>query len=872
MATLSIDYPKENRILRALPSDEYGRLEGDLQFVHLERGQVLYDSGIQQGHVYFPTSCLVSLVFAAENGSSAELAIVGNDGLIGIPMILGGHSTTHRAVVQSAGNAFLLKSDLVRWELDQGGALLPLALRYTQALMTQIAQGVVCNRHHSVIQQLCRWLLFCLDRLTGNQLDMTQELIANMLGVRREAVTEAAGKLQAAGLIQYRRGHISVTDRAGVEARACECYSVVKQEQERLFTLAPEIHNRGLVRPEQVPLRERAEKRLQVSGLPAATVVGDSSKLLYELQVHQIEIEIQLEELQRSSVEATALRDRYADIYDFAPVGYVTLNGQGDITELNLAGAILLGIKRSEKSRHRFSNTLIPACQPEFNRFLSEVLKASNKKVCEVTLAPTPQRPEAIVKIEAVPDESGGECRMVLLDISAERQADKLLVEREHYLRTLIDNFPFMVWLKDDQSRLLAVNKAFSEESDWPSLQSIPDKVDQDISLADLAAAYGPADDSADLVSAASLSQNETVDADGTHRWIETYESPVLVDGQRVGTMGFSQDISERKAVESALVKSDELNRSALNSVPTEIAVIDSQGVILTVNDQWRLFAERNGFAPGLAAPNTDVGSNYLAICQAAMANFSPGALAANDGIKAVLDGLVPSFRMEYQCDSPEQHRWFSMTVTPLVQNANDGAVITHTDITERKLLEAQIRAQALLDPLTKLPNRILFKDRLRQAMASSKRSNRYGALLFIGLDNLEQVDDPYGHEVSDQLLIEVAVRLRRCNREMDTVARFDDGEFVVILSALGTDKELAISECIRVAEKLCQVLREPYSLRVEQADKTDKYVEQICTASIVISMFISQLASREDVLKWAELARYDAKMAGGNAVRFHKA
>jgi CRP-like cAMP-binding protein len=438
MATVLIDSPKDNRILAALPSGEYGQLMDDLEFVHLELGQVLFDSGRQRGYVYFPTTCIVSLIYATENGSSAELAIAGNDGLVGITMVLGGHTTTHQAIVQSAGNAFRLKSNLTRWELDQGGSLLPLALRYTQAKMTQMAQSVVCNRHHSVLQQLCRWILLSLDRLPGNQLNMTKELIANMLGVRREAVTESAGKLQKAGLIQYHRGRITIRDRAGIEALACECYSVVKQEQDRLFNLVPDLPGRDQPRPTLATLRKRAEIRLQEARSPSPIKESDSITLIHELQVHHIEVEIQLKELHRACAEADALRDRYADIYDSAPVNYFTLNGQGEIMELNLAGDILLGIKRSNRPHYRFVSSLAAASHTEFNRFLTEVLNAKCKKICEVTLLPTPQRAESIVRIEAVPDENGDECRMVVIDVTAERQAEKLMIEREHHLHTLV--------------------------------------------------------------------------------------------------------------------------------------------------------------------------------------------------------------------------------------------------------------------------------------------------------------------------------------------------------------------------------------------------------------------------------------------------
>jgi len=202
-------------------------------------GEVLYESGGELRHAYFPTTCIVSLLYVMENGSSAEIAVVGNEGLVGVALFMGGGTMPNRAVVQSAGHAYRLRGAFIKQEFDRYGVLLRLLLRYTQALITQMAQTAVCNRHHSVDQQLCRWLLMSLDRLSSDELVMTQELIANMLGVRREGVTEAAGKLHRAGLIDYRRGHIKVLDRPGLEARVCECYQVVKTEFDRLLPSLP---------------------------------------------------------------------------------------------------------------------------------------------------------------------------------------------------------------------------------------------------------------------------------------------------------------------------------------------------------------------------------------------------------------------------------------------------------------------------------------------------------------------------------------------------------------------------------------------------------------------------------------------------------
>ena len=229
-------HPHQNSLLAALPTDDFERLLPDLELVPMPLGQMLYEPGTHLRHAYFPTTSIVSLHYVTETGASAETAGVGNEGVVGISLYMGGETTSSSAVVQTAGQAYRLERRLLLEEFNRAGALQRLLLRYTQALMTQMAQSAVCNRHHSVEQQLCRWLLLTMDRLPARELVMTQELVANMLGVRRESVTEAAGHLQNAGYIRYRRGHIGVLDRAGLERQACECYGVVKKELTRLLS------------------------------------------------------------------------------------------------------------------------------------------------------------------------------------------------------------------------------------------------------------------------------------------------------------------------------------------------------------------------------------------------------------------------------------------------------------------------------------------------------------------------------------------------------------------------------------------------------------------------------------------------------------
>jgi len=224
-----------NHLLAALPRDVCARLQPHLELVPLELGASVYEAGGRQAYVYFPTDAIVSLLYVMKDGASAEIAVVGNDGLVGISLFMGGDTTPSRAVVQSAGRAYRLRAKKLKAEFEFGGALQHLLLRYTQALITQMAQTAVCNRHHSIEQQLCRWLLLSADRLPTNVLTMTQDLIANMLGVRREGVTASAGKLQEDGLIRYSRGRITLLDRARLEKRVCECYAVVKKECDRLL-------------------------------------------------------------------------------------------------------------------------------------------------------------------------------------------------------------------------------------------------------------------------------------------------------------------------------------------------------------------------------------------------------------------------------------------------------------------------------------------------------------------------------------------------------------------------------------------------------------------------------------------------------------
>ncbi|MEE4279832.1 MAG: helix-turn-helix domain-containing protein [Halieaceae bacterium] len=414
---------RKNRILAGMFDADFARLADEFEVVPLAVGQVLYEPGKCIDHVYFPITGIVSLIFSNADGASTELAITGKDGVVGLPILLGSESTNHSAVVQGAGSACRLRSHVVTWEIERGSSLRPLLMSYFQALVTLIAQGVFCNRHHTIEQQLCRRLLLSHDQLDGGTVNMTQESIANMLGVRREGVTEAAGKLQAARLISYSRGRITILDRKGIEDRVCECYAVVRAEYVRLFAIKPGSHLAGGRRTNPVVLRKHAEALLVAGPGLAEQDDWDSARRIHELQVHQIELEMQNAALHEAYDEVDTLRALYTDIYEFMPVAYVTIDALGAITQINTAAAILLGLKRADCKGHTFETSLTgPGCH-RFAVFLRQVLEGRTAKHCEVTLKHTILRPAMAVQLEGVADEEGLYCRVVILPMESNSSA-----------------------------------------------------------------------------------------------------------------------------------------------------------------------------------------------------------------------------------------------------------------------------------------------------------------------------------------------------------------------------------------------------------------------------------------------------------------
>ena len=349
-------------------------------------------------------------------------------------------------------------------------------------------------------------------------------------------------------------------------------------------------------------------------------------------------------------------------------------------------------------------------------------------------------------------------------------------------------------------------------------------------------------------------------------RYYLTTMTPIFDEQGRVGyILANSKDITELRHAEDMLRESETYTRSILDSVSDQIAVIDRDGVIVRVNEPWHRFLMENSPEPGKPVPNTGVGTNYLDVCRASTGSCTESNVA-HHGIQSVLDGRLPSFSMEYPCHSADQQRWFTMRVSPL-GGQKRGAVIVHTNITERVRMECDIRELAFYDSLTQLPNRRLLGDRLNQAMATNKRSGLYGALMFLDLDDFKPLNDAYGHEVGDLLLIAAAGRLKDCVREMDTVARFGGDEFVVILSELAAKEEDSAALAKGVAEKIRISLSEPYQLTIRRNGLGDAIVTHCCTASIGVALFMNHEASPDEVFKCADSAMYQSKESGRNSV-----
>lgn len=435
---MSLHAPKQNRILAALAQREHERLLRNLELVEFLQGQVLYREGGTIRHLYFPTTLAVSVLASSHEGGATSLATIGHEGFVGFSAVVGHDVSPFEVVALSDGHAYRLPREVAAWEFGQHGSFAGVVMDYLQTILFHFAYSALCIQAYTVEQRLCRWLLEVIDRVPEQPLKMTQAFIANNLGVRREAITEAALKLQAAGLIEYSRGTIVVTDRGGLENLACECYGRMRAECSRELQAALPTDTVRHARLGLNEIRHLAEERFRNGERVEPQSLSHMGRLLDELQIRQIELKIQNDEISAAYAEADRLQKKYADIYDFAPVAYVTVDGQGIIRQTNLAAAIQLGLKRSEIGGYRFGASVAAASQASFARFLEETLAGRKRLQLEVDLVPTVQRPEATVIIDGIADENGSECLMVITDITDRKRAEQQFLQQRDELEKII--------------------------------------------------------------------------------------------------------------------------------------------------------------------------------------------------------------------------------------------------------------------------------------------------------------------------------------------------------------------------------------------------------------------------------------------------
>ena len=408
-----VEGARQNRILAGMPMSRYAPLSSHLKPVELASGQVIFEADGPLDFVYFPTTCTASMVSQTQDGDSSELAMIGRDGMLGVPLALGSQTMRHRVMVQCGGQAYRMPAHVFVQELGQCIELQQLSLACVQALIMQMSQNILCIGHHSVSERLCYWLLMNHDALPGDQLKVTHEMIANMLGVRRESVTQALGKLQAEGWVTSGRGKIGISDADGLAEGVCECYALVTRENQKLFDrLVDSFGNSSPSVSAAVP-----------------TGQGDGTRL-----------------------------QKYQDAYDFAPVGFVSIDAQGHVLQTNLAGAILLGVQRSQPQALDFLDFVRAQDRGLFTAFLQEVLSGKCRRHCEVTLHGTARRSEMILRIEATLDEDGQECQLVMIDVTQERLEAEQTLQRERQQQDILAKQPYMLWFKDPQGHLISAN------------------------------------------------------------------------------------------------------------------------------------------------------------------------------------------------------------------------------------------------------------------------------------------------------------------------------------------------------------------------------------------------------------------------------
>lgn len=508
-----LDSPRHNRMLAALPLEHYARLAEQLTPVDCQAGQFIGQPGKPVEHVYFPTTCTASLVSTTRDGETSELALVGRDGLLGVSLILGGETMNHRTMVQSSGRAWRMGAADFQQELRVNPALHQLALGHVQALLVQMAQSIVCSRHHAISQRLSFWLLSSLDALSSDHLRVTHENIASMLGVRRESVTQALGKFQADGWVSNSRGKITIHDRAGLASQVCECFGIVQSETRRIFERMGQLDGCS-----------------SAYGSTARTIVLPLGDGVVQPQVQDHEwIE-----------DGQALLQKYQDVYDFAPVGMASLDEQGRVIGTNLAGAILLGLQRSNHTQPMLTSLLDDGSCEVFMAFHQEVLSGKCRRHCEVSLPASGHRAQVVLRLDATTDESGQEVRLVMTDITAEHQRMATSLAQQRCQQALLDHAPFMLWGQDEAGRLVVANASFKA---W--MEATPSAMNslQGQDLPEWVSAAQQVAETGGL-------QELPLDLRGQTRWMEWHQVAQTGPDQPAWTLGYARDITERKRQE----------------------------------------------------------------------------------------------------------------------------------------------------------------------------------------------------------------------------------------------------------------------------------------------------------------------------------
>ena len=586
---------------------------------------------------------------------------------------------------------------------------------------------------------------------------------------------------------------------------------------------------------------------------------------LYELRVHQIELEMQNEELRRTQLELDSQRARYFDLYDLAPVGYLTVSAKGLILEANLTAANLLGVHRSALVQKPLSRFIEKADQDTYYRVRKQLLEtrqAQSAKLQMVTGAGTPFLARLMATV--APSEGADVMRVLLADISERKRIEQALHQSEVQLDCILESTSDGILAIDRDGRVMRFNKRFQQL--WQIPQSLLDRRDDQTLLNYVLDQLAQPEEFAALVQALYGSVTECTDKirfkDG--RVFERFTAPLVLDGSSIGRVWSFRDITEREQTEVALRISEKRHRLMANLANDVIWTLSPQGVLTYVS-------------PSVEAVR---GFSAAEVMQHSLEQtLTPASQAVSEAYFAQLHadiqaGHVPqNFKgeLEYRCKNGST-LWTEVLASPILDAQGHVSEVlgVSRDISERKRSEELIRELAYYDPLTGLANRMLLRDRLTQSMLSGERSGNYGALLFLDLDNFKPLNDQHGHGAGDLLLAEVARRLKSCVRQIDTVARFGGDEFVVLLDDLTLDKDQAHSQADLVAGKIRSLLANTYVLNIGPGDfGVPQIIEHRCTASIGVAVFLGQKNSDEDILKWADLAMYTAKNAGRNTVCF---